>query len=262
MWDAEDVVQDAYLRWTAADREDVREPRAYLLTIVSRLALDQLRSARVTREAYTGPWLPEPVDSAVFGPLDTAELRDTLSYATLHLMERLSPPERAVFVLREAFDLPYDDIAPIVGVTVANCRQIHRRAAARLAEGRDRFQPSSQDHAKLLLRFMDAAQGGDIDALASMLSRDVVAWNDGGGKVRAALRPVSGLANVVAFIAGLVRKYPFEGVRLVEVNGRPAIWITVDGMDQVVSVDTRDGLVRGIYCVLNPDKLTRVRPGR
>ncbi|WP_273379023.1 sigma-70 family RNA polymerase sigma factor [Actinopolymorpha pittospori] len=125
MWDAEDVVQDAFLRWTAADRVDVREPRAFLLTIVSRLALDQLRSARVTREAYTGPWLPEPVDSAAFGPLDTAELRDTLSYAALHLMERLSPPERAVFLLREAFDLPYDDIAPIIGATVANCRQIH-----------------------------------------------------------------------------------------------------------------------------------------
>ncbi|GAA4998113.1 hypothetical protein [Actinopolymorpha pittospori] len=107
---------------------------------------------------------------------------------------------------------------------------------------------------------MDAAQGGDIDALTSMLSDDVVAWNDGGGKVRAALRPVSGLTNVVAFIAGLVRRYPFEDFRLVEVNGRPAIWVTVDGIDQVVSVHTRDGLVHGIYCVLNPDKLTRLRP--
>ncbi|MFD0479415.1 sigma-70 family RNA polymerase sigma factor [Nonomuraea thailandensis] len=135
MWDAEDVVQEAWLRWQATDHAGIREPRAFLVTVVSRLALDQLRSARVKREAYTGPWLPEPVETAQAGPLDTAELRDTVSYATLHMMERLSPPERAVFVLREAFELPYDQIAEIVGSSVANARQMHHRASVRLSEG-------------------------------------------------------------------------------------------------------------------------------
>ncbi|SNT61288.1 RNA polymerase sigma-70 factor, ECF subfamily [Streptosporangium subroseum] len=132
---------------------------------------------------------------------------------------------------------------------------MHHRAAKRLAEGRDRFHPSAHDHGKLLVRFLEAAQGGDLDALTSMLSQDVVAWNDGGGKVRAALRPVSGLAGVVAFISGLVRRYSFERARLVEANGGPAVWITVDGREQLVTVDIRDGLIHAIYCVLNPDKL-------
>ncbi len=255
MWDAEDVVQEAWLRWSGTDQAKVEEPRAFLVTIVSRLALDQLRSARVKREAYTGPWLPEPVPTAQVGPLDTAELRDTLSYATLHLMERLSPPERAVFVLREAFDLPYEEIAEIVGASLANCRQMHHRASVRLAEGRDRFRPSAEDHSKLLLRFLDAAQGGDLTALTSMLSDDVVAWNDGGGKVRAALNPIMGRDKVVAFVAALTRRYSFEDARVVDANGAPALWIVIEGRPQVATLDVRDGLVHGIYAVLNPDKL-------
>lgn len=259
MWDAEDIVQEAWLRWQGTDQTQVREPRAFLVTVVSRLALDQLRSARVTREAYTGPWLPEPVSSSETGPLDTAELRDTVSYATLHLMERLSPPERAVFVLREAFALPYEEIAEIVGATVANCRQMHHRASVRLAEGRDRFEPSAEEHSTLLLRFLDAAKGGDLEALTGLLHEDVVAWNDGGGKVRAALNPIIGRKHVMAFMTGLTSRFPFGEPRLVEANGLPAMWLQVDGNDQLVTIDVRDGRIHGVYAILNPDKLSRVR---
>ncbi|WP_408962742.1 RNA polymerase sigma-70 factor [Nonomuraea angiospora] len=261
MWDAEDVVQEAWLRWQGTDRDEIKEPRAFLVTVVSRLALDQLRSARVRREAYTGPWLPEPVMTAQAGPLDTAELRDTVSYATLHLMERLSPPERAVFVLREAFELPYDEIAEIVGTSAANARQLHRRASVRLAEGRDRFQPSAEDHTRLLAKFMDAAAGGDFAALTELLHEDVVSYNDGGGKVRAALRPILGRRKVVAFLNGLLSRYDFGDSRLIEVNGQPALWTRVAGHRQVVLIDARDGVITRIYGLLNPDKLTRVTAG-
>ncbi|MEW2521174.1 RNA polymerase sigma factor SigJ [Actinacidiphila alni] len=270
MWDAEDTVQEAYLRWTRTDRAQVREPRAFLVTVVSRLALDQLRSARVTREAYVGPWLPEPVDTAAVGPLDTAELRDTLSFATLHLMERLTPPERAVFVLREAFELPYDAIAEIVGATAANCRQLHHRAAKRLADERGadagavpaagRFQPSGEEHTRLLTRFMSAARDGDLAALTELLSEDVTAWNDGGGKVRAALRPIVGRDAVTAFVLGLAARYPFEHLRIGEANGQPALRVTLEGREQVTLLDVRDGRIRALFAVLNPDKLTRLAP--
>ncbi|MFC6375791.1 RNA polymerase sigma-70 factor [Nonomuraea thailandensis] len=259
MWDAEDVVQEAWLRWQATDHAGIREPRAFLVTVVSRLALDQLRSARVKREAYTGPWLPEPVETAQAGPLDTAELRDTVSYATLHMMERLSPPERAVFVLREAFELPYDQIAEIVGSSVANARQMHHRASVRLSEGRDRFRPSSEEHAELLTTFMRAAGGGDLAALTELLHEDVVAYNDGGGKVRAALRPILGRDKVASFLLGLVARYDFKDVRMVEVNGLPAFATQVGGHRQLVMIGIRDGHISEIYGVLNPDKLAHVR---
>ncbi|MGW0827252.1 RNA polymerase sigma-70 factor [Streptomyces sp. NPDC002845] len=258
MWDAEDVVQDAYLRWTGTDRTEIREPRAFLITVVSRLALDQLRSARVTREAYTGPWLPEPVATDALGPLDTAELRDTVAYATVHLMERLSPPERAVFVLREAFETPYDEIARILGTSAPNCRQLHHRAGRRLASGRDKFTLAEDEHAKLLTRFLQAAQSGDLTGLTDFLTEDVVAWNDGGGRVRAALRPIEGREHVVAFIAGLVARYPFGASRIVDANGQPALALSVDGIDQIVTIAVHDGRIRGIYAVLNPDKLGHV----
>lgn len=260
MWDAEDVVQEAWLRWSGADRSDVKEPRAFLLTVVSRLALDQLRSARVKREAYTGPWLPEPVPTAEAGPLDTAELRDTVSLATLHLMERLSPPERAVFVLREAFELPYDQISEIVGSSVANARQLHHRASVRLSEGRDRFRPSAGEHAELLTRFIEAAGGGDLAALTELLHEEVVSWSDGGGRVRAALRPIHGRRKVVAFLAGLNSRYSSGKAVLGEVNGHPALWTQVGSTSQLVAIDVHEGRIRGLYSLLNPDKLQRVRP--
>ncbi|MDA0636936.1 RNA polymerase sigma-70 factor [Nonomuraea sp. MCN248] len=260
MWDAEDVVQDAWLRWSATDREDVREPRAFLITVVSRLALDQLRSARVKREAYTGPWLPEPVEDGDAGPLDTAELRDTVSFATLHLMERLSPPERAVFVLREAFELPYDQIAAIIDVSVANARQLHHRAARRLSEGRGRFRPSAEEHAELFTRFLAAAGGGDLEALTELFHDDVVYYSDGGGKIRAALRPIIGRDKVLRFFAGVWERYERGGAAIGAANGQPVLWSRLGEHTQLLALDVRDGRVQALYGVLNPDKLTRVRP--
>lgn len=260
MWDAEDVVQEAYLRWSRVDQDEVVEPRAFLVTVVSRLALDQLRSARVTRAAYTGPWLPEPVSSDAFGPLESAELRDTLSYATLHLMERLTPPQRAVFVLREAFDLPYDDIAEVIGDTAVNCRQLHHRAVKRLSAGRQTCHPTATEHERLLGRFLAAAQSGDLDTLKELLHQDVVAYNDGGGKVRAALRPIIGRDNVVAFVAGLLTRYPIEQLRPADANGTPAVWTVLDGQEQLVTVSVENGRIIAVYAVLNPDKLCHVRP--
>ncbi|GLY88775.1 RNA polymerase sigma-70 factor [Actinoallomurus iriomotensis] len=258
MWDAEDVVQEAFLRWMNTDRSQIREPRSFLVTVVTRLALDQLRSARVTREAYTGPWLPEPVDEHAFGPLETAELRDTLSYATLHLMERLSPPERAVFVLREAFKLPYDEIAEILDHSAATCRQWYRRAAKYVARDAKPFAPHPSDHAELLTRFLAAARDGDMTALTDMLAEDVAAYNDGGGRVRAALRPIVGRDHVLAFVAGLTSRYPLQKAHLTRANGEPAIWTVIGRQQQLVTFDVREGRIHAIYGVLNPEKLTRI----
>ncbi|WP_407940860.1 RNA polymerase sigma-70 factor [Nonomuraea antri] len=260
MWDAEDIVQEAWLRWQGTDQSQVREPRAFLVTVVSRLALDQLRSARVKREAYTGPWLPEPVLTSQAGPLDTAELRDTVSYATLHMMEKLSPPERAVFVLREAFELPYDEIAEIVGSSVANARQMHHRASVRVSEGRDRFTPSTEDHARLLRSFMEAAERGDLESLTELFHEDVVAWNDGGGRVRAALRPILGRRKVLAFFSGVVARYETHEVRLIEVNGHPALLARLGENSQLITFAVKDGRISHLYGLANPDKLARVMP--
>jgi RNA polymerase sigma-70 factor, ECF subfamily len=258
LWDAEDIVQDAYLRWMGSEHTGIRKPEAFLITIVTRLCIDHLQSARVKRETYPGPWLPEPVMTAALGPMETAELRDTVSYATLHMMERLTPPERAVFVLREAFGLPYGDIAPIVGATAAACRQLRRRAGERLARDGHRPSPGTGNHAELLTQFLAAARGGDLTALAQLLTKDVTAWNDGGGRVRAALRPISGRDKVIAFVMGLAGRYSIQGGRILEVNGEMALWIEVDGGSQLVTAGTRDGRIHAIYAILNPDKLKHV----
>ncbi|MFJ1969886.1 RNA polymerase sigma factor SigJ [Streptomyces sp. NPDC087903] len=260
MWDAEDVVQEAYARWSAGGRDEMREPRIFLVTAVSRLALDQLRSARGTREAYVGPWLPEPVATEALGPLGTPGLRGTVAYATVHLMEGLSPPERAVFVLRESFEVPYGEIARILDTTVTSCRQLHHRAARRLAAGRDRFTLAADAHARLLTRLLEAARGGDPAGPGDLLTEDVVAWSDGGGKVRAALRPIGGREQVAAFVVDLVTHRPLGAPRLVDVNGRPCLAGMVDGNPRLLTVDVMDGRVDGIHVMLNPDKLAHI-PG-
>ena len=259
MSDAEDVVQDAYLRWSSTDRNDIREPRAYLMTTVTRLCMDRRKSARARHETYPGPWLPEPVESSALGPLESAELRDTVSYATLHMMERLSPPERAVFVLRQAFGLPYDEIAQVVGTSTAACRQLQRRAMHKLEEGSERFAPDRVEHAGFLTAFIEAARSGDLDALTELLSDDVVVWNDGGGRVRAALQPVRGRERVISFVNGLVRRYPTGPCRLVQTNGETALCLAINGGHQYVALDVRGGRITQLYAVLNPDKLTRLK---
>lgn len=255
MWDAEDVVQDGYLRWAGTDQSTVRNPRAFLITVVSRLALDRLKSARVTRESYVGPWLPEPVDTSELGPLDTAELRDSVAFATLHMLERLSPPERAVFVLREAFDFPYEQIGDVVGLSPAHCRQLLQRARRHLTEGRERAHPSGEEHTRLLLSFLEAARTGDLDELNGLLADDVVSYNDGGGRVRAALRPILGKARVIAFVLGLAKRYEVGEATLVTANGQPALHVHVDGGDQLLMLDARDGRIDALFSVSNPEKL-------
>jgi len=258
MWDAEDVVADAMVRWLRTDRSEIREPAAYLTTIVSRLALDQLRSARATRETYTGPWLPEPVIAEdTLDPLDSLIKRDTLSLATLRLMEELTPPERAVFVLREAFDVPYTQIAEILDVSEANARQLLHRAQAHLGERRRRTEADETRHAELLERLMSAAGDGDLAELEELLAADVVSYNDGGDKARAARVPIVGREKIIRFWSNLTRRFgPSPYVRLLQVNGEPAAQLSLGGQDSLVSLEVRDGKVVSILTVLNPDKLS------
>jgi RNA polymerase sigma-70 factor (ECF subfamily) len=258
MWDAEDVVADAMVRWLRTDRSQVREPAAFLTTVVSRLALDQLRSARATRETYTGPWLPEPVIADdTLDPLDNLVKRDTLSLATLRLMEQLTPPERAVFVLREAFDIPYSQIAEILDVSESNARQLLHRAQTRLGERHRRTEADERRHAELLERLLWAAGEGKLDELEEMLAADVVSYNDGGGKTRAAPFPVVGRTKILAFIRGLLRRSgPSPYLRMLRVNGEPAAQFSVDGHDSVVTIEVHDDKIVSIFTVLNPDKLS------
>jgi RNA polymerase sigma-70 factor (ECF subfamily) len=258
MWDAEDVVAEAMVRWLGTDRSQVREPAAFLTTVVSRLALDQLRSARATRETYTGTWLPEPVIAeATLDPLDSLVKRDTLSLATLRLMEELTPPERAVFVLREAFDVPYDQIAEILSVSQSNARQLLHRAQARLDQGRRGSAADEHRHAELLERLLWAAGEGRLSELEEMLAADVVSYNDGGGKARAALMPVIGRTKIMAFLSGLRRRFgPTSTARILQVNGRPAAQFSLGGQDALAALEVRDGKIVSILTVLNPDKLS------
>jgi RNA polymerase sigma-70 factor, ECF subfamily len=255
MWDAEDVVQDAYLRWLHADREHVRSPRAFLITVVTRLALDHHKSARVKRETYVGPWLPEPVTTAELGPLDTAEIRDTVSFATLHLLERLAPPERAVFILREAFGLSYEEIAEVVETSVVNCRQMYSRASVRVNEPRIRFEVNLELRRRLVREFLQAASTGDLQALQHLLHDDVIAYVDGGGRVRAALRPILGRENAIRFMSGLVTRFGVEHSQIVELNGESAVITRMANGTQVVLFDIVDGLIRQVFVISNPDKL-------
>lgn len=261
IWDAEDVVADAMIRWLRTDRSEVREPAAYLTTVVSRLALDQLRSARVARDSYRGPWLPEPVvaDEASLDPLDTLVKRETLSLATLRLMEELTPPERAVFVLREAFDVPYAQIAEILDVSEANARQLLHRAQRHLDEGHRRTEADESEHRELLERFLGAIEDGELGELEELLAADVVAYTDGGGKVSAAGLPVIGREKVIRFIGNLVRRFGPTVVERLEVNGEPGIRMLMAGDDTVVALQVRDGRIQSILTVRNPDKLAYLR---
>lgn len=256
--DAEDVLQEAYLRWLGADRAAVAEPRRYLSRVVTRLALDRLRARRAARETYVGPWLPEPVPTAPspFGPLDSVELRDSLSTALLHLLERLTPPERAVYVLHTAFDLPYAEIAEILDRSVADCRQLHHRAAARIGQDRRRFTADRAEQERLLEAFLAAARDGDLAALTGLVAADATAWTDGGGRVKAARKPVTGAERVARFFAGLYGPGRHYAVRRLDLNGQPAaLMVHSDGGTYALTVGAAGGRITGFYLVGNPDKL-------
>ncbi len=253
--DAEDVVQEAWLRWQAADA-DVRSPKSFLTTVVARLALDALKSAHRKRETYTGPWLPEPlVEPSGAGPIEMAE---SLSLAFLHVLESLSPPERVAFLLHEAFDTGYAEIASVLDTSEANCRQLVRRARQHLHERRPRFAVDRVRHQQVLEQFLATCATGDPAPLTVMLSERVVVYSDGGGKVPSALQPVQGADRVARLLTGLARKGAAGGrVEFAEINGEPGAVLIAQGTPvSVISIDIGpDGLIRGVFLVNNPQKL-------
>ncbi|MEU1778940.1 RNA polymerase sigma factor SigJ [Streptomyces abikoensis] len=264
--DAEDVVQEAWLRWSAADREDVHDPRGYLVRVTTRLALDRLRLAHTRRETYVGPWLPEPV-ATDFGTTvpDTAEravLADTVSLALLVVLESLSPLERAVFVLREAFGFPYADIAEVLDRSEAAVRQLAGRARRHVAERRPRFDVDAARRRELTDRFLAAATGGSVEDMLALLAPGVRLVGDSGGKAKAPLRVLESADKVARFLLGVAAKpLPDPELRIVEINGGPAVLVLSRGLpDSVVSVETTDGLITEIHVMRNPDKLTGVLP--
>jgi RNA polymerase sigma-70 factor (TIGR02957 family) len=265
--EAEDVVQEGFLRLhrARAGGERIASPRAYLSTVVSRLSLDHLRSARVRRETYVGDWLPEPlVASADDDPARKAEMADSLSLAFLVLLESLSPEQRAAFLLREVFDEPYDRIAEIIGTSESNARQLARRARRHVEERRPRFEASREQREELATRFFAAAEEGDLEGLEELLAHDVVLRADGGGKAPALARAVHGRTRVAkTMIAGL-RALTRLGIswRREEVNGQPGVlFIDPEGrLIAVMSLDVAEGQIQGVSSIINPDKLQHLGP--
>jgi len=262
--EAEDAVQEAYLRWQRASEDEVRSPSAYLAKVVTRLCIDRLRSARVRREQYVGPWLPEPVLGEQAQEIGSkAELEDTLSMAFLVLLESLTPVERAVFLLREVFDYEYAEIASLIGKSEANCRQISRRARQSVAARRPRFESSPQEEERLMEGFLGASVAGDMETLLELLSEDVTLYSDGGGKTRAALRPIYGADKVARFLSGILGNIPPDfAVRQTRVNGRPGLvgYFGDGSPHSVVSIEVAEGSIKAIRLVVNPEKLEKVPP--
>jgi RNA polymerase sigma-70 factor (ECF subfamily) len=264
--DAEDVLQDAWLRFSAAKPEEIRSAKAYLTTIVTRLCLDRLKSARATREEYVGPWLPEPIATTDRGPERSLAQAESVTLAFMVLLETLTPEERAVFLLREVFDYEYAEIADMLDLSSANCRQLFHRAKERLAERKPRFQNSVDEKRPLVERFVHAFSAGDEAELTSVLAADVGFWSDGGGKVLAAKRPVFGREAVAHMLVGFRRTGPANGIDLksvrleiVDVNDEPAMLIRIDGrLDSVYTMTVADGAITAMRVVRNPDKLTYI----
>ena len=258
--EAEDIVQNAYLRYRQMPAGSIASPRAFLSTVVTRLCLNHLQAVRVQRETYLGPWLPEPLltEDDPASPTSQAEKLESISMAFLVLLERLTPVERAVFLLREVFDYPYPEIAEIVGKEEVSCRQIFSRAKKFIASQRPRFTPSSEHHEQLLRQFIEAVEEGDLAGLTGLLASDVTLWTDGGGRVRgAATRSLHGQHPVARFINASMRfiQAAFT-TEITAVNGEPAIVIRVDGHPfSVVSVTIAQQHIAEIRVVGNPDKL-------
>ncbi len=263
--EAEDIVQEAFLRYHRAQPRDVENPKAYLSAVTTRLAIDHLRSARARREEYVGPWLPEPLlaDATAPDPGEQAELADSLSLAFLVLLERLSPVERAAFLLREVFDYPYDEIAEVINRSEDNARQLVTRARRHVDAERPRFEADRQAQEELTERFVAATQSGDLDALVEMLAADAYTYTDGGGKAQAPRKELHGRERVARFMVAIARPGGgAEGVTLhpVEVNGRPGrLARDADGHPvAVLSLDVADGLVQVVRIIANPDKLAHL----
>lgn len=266
--EAEDILQEAYLRWERAPKDEIDSPRAYLSAIVTRLGIDTLRSAQARREVYPGPWLPEPlvitlpVTLPVTDPPEELELSDSLSMAFLVLLESLSPDERAVFLLREVFDYEYGEISQIVGKSEDACRQIASRARARVAAGRPRFDVTPEQQERVRAQFAYALASGDIDSLLAVLADDVTSWSDGGGRTSSAQRPIHGAVDVARFLLGLMRKAPSSfASRPALVNGAPGFVNYIEGrVANVVVLEIAGDKITSIRTVVNPDKLRHVLP--
>ncbi|WP_405609973.1 RNA polymerase sigma-70 factor [Streptomyces sp. NBC_00076] len=259
--DAEDVVQEAWLRWSAADRSEVREPRGYLVRVTTRLAIDRLRQVKARGETYVGPWLPEPYvtdfTDAVPDTADQVVLADTVSLAVLVVLETLSPLERAVFVLREAFGYPYAEIAAVLDRGEPAVRQLAGRARRHVEERRPRYEVDPAERRDLTERFLAATAEGDLEGLLSLLAPDVRLVGDSGGKSKAPLRVLETADKVARFLVGVAGKGIADlSFRFLELNGGPALLVlSGDKPDSVLQLDVLDGRVQSVYIIRNPDKL-------
>jgi RNA polymerase sigma-70 factor, ECF subfamily len=260
--DAEDILQEAFIRWQQSQQEEIRSPRAFLVTIVSRLCVNHLQSARVQREQYVGQWLPEPIVTGSEGdPLGIIRIDESLSMAFLVLLERLTPVERAVFLLREVFEYEYSEIASVLGQTEANCRQILRRARQHVGAMRPRFRTPPQKHDDMMESFLAAINTGEMEGLMNLLTEDVVLHSDGGGKGVAVPNLVRGIDKVARGILGsLDRLVPKNLVwTLTGINGQPGLINYLDGVPHsVLTIDIKGDRIQAIYVITNPEKLSRL----
>lgn len=252
---AEDLVQDAWLRWQRADHDTIDRPAAWLTTVTSRLALDHLKSAQHQREAYVGPWLPE-VAVAEAGPAERAELAESVTLGFLAVLERLGPVERVVFLLADVFGVPFDEIATVTDRSSEACRQIASRARSRIREGRPRFAPTDEEAWQVATAFLTAAQVGDLDSLVALLADGALAISDGGADHHAARRPVRA-DRIPRFVANLASRVPpASELALQPVNGQPGLVVTVDGQPHLaIAFAVAGGQVQRIYTIRNPAKL-------
>ena len=258
--DAEDAVQEAWLRWSGVDHSEVNDPRAFLVRVTTRLAIDRLRRAKTRREAYVGPWLPEPVLTGQ-DPSEDAAMAESISMAMLVVLETLSPLERAVFVLREAFGMPHSEIADVLGRNEEAVRQLASRARAHVHERRSRFDADQIEQRRVTERFIEATSTGDLEGLMAVLAPGVELVADGGGRALAPRRPVLGAEKVASFLKS-VGSWPSGGTRvhLAQVNGAPGVVITAGGEPvSALVLDISDGMVMTIRLVANPEKLAGVR---
>lgn len=261
--EAEDVVQDAYLRFAGA--EHVRNKEAFLVTVVTRLCLDRLKSAKAQRETYIGPWLPEPVFDAEGLAADAAtELADDLSFALMLALDRLSPLERAAFLLHDVFDRPFAEVAQMLDRSEAACRQLAARARRTVREAHPAPQAAADSHARLLAAFCEAAASGDVSALAGLLREDAIAISDGGGRKSAALNPIKGAQKIIRFLIGIIAKNAGHDIRVTPmlINGSTGVLLHMDGeIDHTLSMAIDGEKIAAIYIVRNPDKLRHAPQG-
>jgi RNA polymerase sigma-70 factor, ECF subfamily len=264
--DAEDIVQETYLRWVAADRATVRDSRAFLSRITARLCLDHLKSARVRRESYVGPWLPEPLVETVGGTTaphaDATGFADDVSIALMLALERLSPLERAAFILHDTFGQSFDEVAAALDRPAATCRQLAARARSHLRADQARFKPSAADGERFVQAFQSAARSGDLAGLTRLLASDAVMHSDSGGKVRAARRLILGADRIARFFGTLIpKKGPPIAQRFILINGMPGILLRDSrGVLETLAFEIHDGAITALYQTRNPDKLRHLEP--